>query len=186
MVSKSLNIVKVLSRTEWGADRTTLLKLYRSLVISKLDYDCIIYRSASKTALAKLDPVHYQGLHLSLGALERQQRQPLSQFFHQRWLPEVYLSPHSQGCKLRLARLQFASLSRAGIPLPWLVCSSSQLSHFPTFLSRCLWFSSSCFLALTCSLSFSSLSWHAAWERLTVDLRYAVTGIFSGRQLTGS
>ena len=65
---KSLNIPKVLSRTEWGADRTTLLKLYRSLVRSKLDYSCIVYGSASKTALAKLDPVHSQGLHLSLGA----------------------------------------------------------------------------------------------------------------------
>ena len=28
---KSLNILKVLSRTEWGADQTTLLKLYLSL-----------------------------------------------------------------------------------------------------------------------------------------------------------
>ena len=65
---KSLNILKVLSRTEWGADRTTLLKLYRSLVRSKLDYGCIVYGSASKTALVKLDPVHNQGLRLSLGA----------------------------------------------------------------------------------------------------------------------
>ena len=63
---KSLNILKVLSRTEWGADRTTLLKLYRSLVRSKLDYGCIVY--GSKTAFAKLDPVHNQGLRLSLGA----------------------------------------------------------------------------------------------------------------------
>ena len=65
---KSLNILKVLSRTEWGADRTTLLELYRSLVRSKLDYGCIVYGSASKTTLAKLDPVHNQGLRLSLGA----------------------------------------------------------------------------------------------------------------------
>ena len=65
---KSLNILKVLSRTEWGADRTTLLKLYHSLVRSKLDYGCIVYGSASKTAWAKLDPVHNQGLRLSLGA----------------------------------------------------------------------------------------------------------------------
>ena len=65
---KSLNILKVLSRTEWGADQTTLLKLYRSLVRSKLDYGCIVHGSASKTALAKLDPVHNQGLRLSLGA----------------------------------------------------------------------------------------------------------------------
>ena len=47
---KSLNNLKVLSRTEWGADRTTLLKLYRSLVRSKLDYGCLVYGSASKTA----------------------------------------------------------------------------------------------------------------------------------------
>ena len=65
---KSLNILKVLSRSEWGADRTTSLKLYRSLVRSKLDYGCLVYGSASKTALAKLDPVHNQGLLLSLGA----------------------------------------------------------------------------------------------------------------------
>ena len=65
---KSLNILKVLSRTEWGADQTTLLKLYRSLVRSKLDYGCLVYGPASKTALAKLDPVHNQGLRLSLGA----------------------------------------------------------------------------------------------------------------------
>ena len=45
-----------------------MLKLYRSLVRSKLDYGCIVYGSASKTALAKLDPVHNQGLRLSLGA----------------------------------------------------------------------------------------------------------------------
>ena len=39
-----------------------------SLVRSKLDYSCIVYGSASKTALAQLDPVHNQGLRLSLGA----------------------------------------------------------------------------------------------------------------------
>ena len=44
------------------------MKLYRSLVRSKLDYGCIVYGSASKTALAKLDPIHNQGLHRSLGA----------------------------------------------------------------------------------------------------------------------
>ena len=32
-----------------------------------MDYGCLVYGSASKTALAKLDPVHNQCLHLSLG-----------------------------------------------------------------------------------------------------------------------
>ena len=67
-MSKSTKCPQSLSCTEWGADQTTLLKLYRSLVRSKLDYGCLVYGSASKTALAKLDPVHNQGLRLSLGA----------------------------------------------------------------------------------------------------------------------
>ena len=32
---KALNLLKVLSHTSWGADRTTLLHLYRSLIQSK-------------------------------------------------------------------------------------------------------------------------------------------------------
>ena len=39
-----------------------------SLVWSKLDYGCLVYGSASKTALAKLDPVHNQGLRPRLGS----------------------------------------------------------------------------------------------------------------------
>ena len=62
---KALNLLKVLSHTSWGADRTTLLKLYRSLVRSKLDYGCIIYGSARKSYLQMLDPIHNQGLRLA-------------------------------------------------------------------------------------------------------------------------
>ena len=51
-----------------GADQTTLLKLYQSLVRSKLDYGCIIYGSARKSYLKMLDPIHNQGLRLALGA----------------------------------------------------------------------------------------------------------------------
>ena len=58
----------MLSHTSWGADRTTLLKLYRSLVRSKLDYGCIIYGSARKSYLQMPDPIHNQGLRLALGA----------------------------------------------------------------------------------------------------------------------
>ena len=65
---KALNLLKVLSHTSWGADRYTLLKLYRSLVRSKLDYGCIIYGSARKSYLQMLDPIHNQGLRLALGA----------------------------------------------------------------------------------------------------------------------
>ena len=65
---KVLNLLKVLSRTSWGADRTTLLHLYRSLIRSKLDYGSIVYGSARKSYLQMLDTVHNQGLRLALGA----------------------------------------------------------------------------------------------------------------------
>ena len=65
---KALNILKVLSHTTWGADRLTLLHLYRYLIRSKLDYGSIVYGSARKSYSAMLDPIHHQGLRLALGA----------------------------------------------------------------------------------------------------------------------
>ena len=65
---KALNLLKVLSHTSWGADRTTPLKLYRSLVWSKLDYGCIVYDSARKSYLQMLDPIHNPELRLASGA----------------------------------------------------------------------------------------------------------------------
>ena len=64
---KALNLLKVLSHTSWGADRTTLLKLYQSLFRSKSDNGCIIYGSARKSYLQMLDPINNQGLRLALG-----------------------------------------------------------------------------------------------------------------------
>ena len=64
---KALDVLKVLSATEWGADSTVLLQLYRALVRSKLDYGSIVYGSARKSYVKFLDPVHHQGLRLSLG-----------------------------------------------------------------------------------------------------------------------
>ena len=53
---------------DWGADRKVLLRLYRSLVRSKLDYGCVVYGSARQSYLRKLDSIHNQGLRLALGA----------------------------------------------------------------------------------------------------------------------
>ena len=51
-----------------GADRKVLLRLYRSLVRSKLDYGSIVYGSARKSYLKVLDSIHNEGLRLALGA----------------------------------------------------------------------------------------------------------------------
>ena len=66
---KALQLLRVVAHTDWGADKSTLLKLYKSLVRSKLDYGCFIYGSARKSYLRCLDSIHHLGLRLVLGAL---------------------------------------------------------------------------------------------------------------------
>ena len=66
----SLNLLKVLSHTDWGSDTKTLLKLYRALVRSKLDYGSVVFRNAAAEDLKPLDVVHNQGIRLALGAFK--------------------------------------------------------------------------------------------------------------------
>ena len=40
---KALDILRVVGHTDWGADRIVLLRLYRGLVRSILDYGCVVY-----------------------------------------------------------------------------------------------------------------------------------------------
>ena len=65
---KALDILRVVGHTDWGADKTTLLRLYRALIRSKLDYGSIVYGSAPNHALKLLDTIHHQGLRIALGA----------------------------------------------------------------------------------------------------------------------
>ena len=65
---KSLDVLKVLSNTNWGGDCSVVLNLYRSLVRSKFDYGSIVCGSARKSYLKCLDTIHHQGLRLALGA----------------------------------------------------------------------------------------------------------------------
>ncbi|XP_076057625.1 uncharacterized protein LOC143035044 [Oratosquilla oratoria] len=66
-VRQSTNILKVVSHYDWGADHTILLRLYKTLCLSKIDYACQIYGSAARTTLEKLD-VHNLGLRICTGA----------------------------------------------------------------------------------------------------------------------
>lgn len=59
---KSANVLKVLAHMSWGSDRKCLLRLYNSLVRSRLDYGAVVYGSARPSSLKMLDPVHHLGL----------------------------------------------------------------------------------------------------------------------------
>ena len=63
-----MNLLKVVAKLDWGADRQVLLRIYRSLIRSKLDYGSFIYGSARKSYLRRLDTVQNQALRICLGA----------------------------------------------------------------------------------------------------------------------
>lgn len=63
-----LNLLKTLSSQTWGADSTTLLRIYRALIRSKIDYGSISYSTAKKSVLKKLDTIHNTALRLAMGA----------------------------------------------------------------------------------------------------------------------
>ena len=85
---KALNLLKVLLHTDWGADRTVLLQLYRSLIRSKLDYGSIVYGSARPSYISSLDTVHHQGLRLALGAFRTS---PVQSLYVEAEEPSLYL-----------------------------------------------------------------------------------------------
>ena len=66
--SKTFKLLRVITHKDWGVDQNTLLKLYRILIRSKINYGCFIYGAAIKSYLESLQTVHYEGLRLVLGA----------------------------------------------------------------------------------------------------------------------
>ena len=64
----SLNVLIILNHFDWGADRSQLLRIYRALVRSKLDYGSIVYSSARTTHLKTLDAIHNLGIRIATGA----------------------------------------------------------------------------------------------------------------------
>lgn len=66
--SKRMRILKYLSHTSWGADKETMLTLYRSFIRSKLDYGSFIYGTASQSILNTLNTVQNTCLRLITGA----------------------------------------------------------------------------------------------------------------------
>ena len=65
---KAMKIIKCMLSQSWGADRTSLLRIYNALIKSKLDYGCQFYNSASKSILNKLNSIHHLAICLATEA----------------------------------------------------------------------------------------------------------------------
>ncbi len=63
-----LNLMKLISGTCYGADKKALIMIYKALILSKIDYGCILYHSAAKSTLAQLNVIQNSALKIATGA----------------------------------------------------------------------------------------------------------------------
>ena len=68
--SKRLNLFRCIAGTDYGADRTTLLHLYKALVLPIIEYGAIIYAGASENTLKKLETIQNSFVRISLGVMK--------------------------------------------------------------------------------------------------------------------
>eukprot|EP00102_Acyrthosiphon_pisum_P014593 XP_008184726.1 PREDICTED: uncharacterized protein LOC103309877 [Acyrthosiphon pisum] len=63
-----INLIKTLSHTTWGAQTQMLLKIHKSLILSKIDYGAPLISTAKPSHLRILESIHNSGIRLSIGA----------------------------------------------------------------------------------------------------------------------
>ena len=100
--NKTLKLLCIIAHKDWEADQHTLLKLYKTLILSKIDYGCSIYEAARKTYFKPLNTVHHEGLRLTLGAFWKF---PVESFYSEAYEPPLKLRIIKLGleyyCKLK-------------------------------------------------------------------------------------
>lgn len=63
-----MNLIKTLRHQNWGADRETLIKIYKALIRSKIDYACICYSTAKPSYLKKINTIQNTAIKMATGA----------------------------------------------------------------------------------------------------------------------
>jgi len=63
-----INIIKCLAHKSWGSHSSSLLQIYKALILSKLEYNSFLFIKAKTSALNMIDTVHNMGLRLVTGA----------------------------------------------------------------------------------------------------------------------
>ena len=68
--SNRLNLFRCIAGTEYGADRKTLLYLYKTLILPIIDYGSVVYAGASDNTLKKLDTIQNSFIIIALGVMK--------------------------------------------------------------------------------------------------------------------
>ncbi len=61
--------MRCLAGVEWGACRQSLKRVYGALIKAAIDYGCMVYSSASKSQLLKVEAIQSQALRICCGAI---------------------------------------------------------------------------------------------------------------------
>ena len=85
---KRLNLFRCLSGTDFGADRRTLLHLYKALVRPVIEYGSIIYASGCKSYVRKLDAIQNSFLRIATGAMKSS---PISALLVESYIPPLHI-----------------------------------------------------------------------------------------------
>ena len=67
--NQRINLMKSLKGSQWGANRQSLLTVYRALIRSIIDYGAPAYDSASQNQLNRLQVIQAKALRLATGAM---------------------------------------------------------------------------------------------------------------------
>jgi len=65
--TKGLNIMRCISGTSWGSNKETLITIYKSLILSQLDYCSFVYDSTAASNSKRLDTIQYKALLIATG-----------------------------------------------------------------------------------------------------------------------
>lgn len=66
---QDMNVLRLVSGTSFGADKKTLVNLYKALILSKIDYGCQAYNSALPSCLKSLDLIQNQAMRIATRAV---------------------------------------------------------------------------------------------------------------------
>ena len=66
---KVINLMRAIVGKDWGADKPSLIYIYRALMRSAIDYGCMLYGAAAKTHLNKIDRAINKALRMCAGVM---------------------------------------------------------------------------------------------------------------------
>jgi len=64
-----INLMRSISGSSWGASKSSLMTIYRTLIRAVLDYGAIAYDAATEAQKRRLDSIQYQALRIATGAM---------------------------------------------------------------------------------------------------------------------